>query len=98
MLPAAPAESSRAMIDRLGAALGRPLRPQVMPKLAITLLKPFVKVLGELAEMGYQWEESFVVVDRRFRERFRPEVTSLEAGAAATVAWAREHYARAATK
>ena len=54
--------------------------------------------LGELAEMAYQWEGPFVVDDRRFRERFQPSVTSLDAGAAATVAWAREHYSRATTK
>ena len=94
ILPAAPAESSRAMIDRLGASLGRTLKTRAMPKLVLSLLKPFVKILGELGEMSYQWEGPFVTSDRRFRERFHPQVTSLDTGAAATVAWAREHYAK----
>jgi nucleoside-diphosphate-sugar epimerase len=94
MLPVADAESSRAMLDRFGVVLGRPLKAQAMPKFAVALLKPFVKILGELEEMAYQWEGPFRVDDRRFRTRFHPEVTSLDAGAAAMVAWARGHYAR----
>jgi nucleoside-diphosphate-sugar epimerase len=92
MLPAAPAESSRAMIDRFGRLLGRPLKLRRTPRLALSLVAPFVPIVREIAEMAYQWEEPFVVDDRRFRERFRPPVTSLDDGAAATVAWARSHY------
>jgi nucleoside-diphosphate-sugar epimerase len=49
-------------------------------------------VLRELAEMNYQWEEPFVMSDRRFRERFGVTPTPLDDGAAATVEWAKRHY------
>lgn len=97
MLPAAPAESSRAMIQRFSDALGRELRIQPMPRLLIATLKLFVPILGEIAEMGYQWDEPFVVDDRRFRERFGSavHVTPLAEGAPATLEWARSHYGAA---
>lgn len=96
MLPAAPAETSRAMIARLAGALGRDLRIQPMPAWLLAALRPFVPVLGEIAEMGYQWEEPFVADDRAFRGRFAAvvRVTPLAEGAPATVEWAKRHYAR----
>jgi nucleoside-diphosphate-sugar epimerase len=94
MLPAAPAESSRAMIERLGAALGRPLRVRPMPRALLGALGLFVPILREVAEMGYQWDEPFVTDDRRFRDRFPTTVASLDDGARATVDWARRHYGR----
>ncbi|HEY6866600.1 MAG TPA: NAD-dependent epimerase/dehydratase family protein [Candidatus Eisenbacteria bacterium] len=97
MLPAAPAEPSRAMIARLGTALGRELRIRATPGPVLALAGLFVPLLRELSEMSYQWQEPFVVDDRRYRERFRPAVTALEDGARATVAWATRHY-RAATR
>jgi hypothetical protein len=50
--------------------------------------------MRELDEMLYQWEEPFVVDDRRFRERFHQHPESVERAAAGTVAWARDHYTR----
>jgi hypothetical protein len=41
--------------------------------------------------MAYQWDEPFVVQDRRFREQFRQEPTDPARAAADTVAWARRH-------
>lgn len=93
MLPAAPAESTRAMVDRLGSALGRELRVQALPPLALRALGLFVPLLRELDEMAYQWQEPFVTDDRAFRARFGATPTSLDDGARAMAAWAREHYA-----
>ena len=92
MLPAAPAESTRALIARLGGALGRELRVQRMPKAMLALAGLFVPLVREVLEMTYQWDKSFVTDDRQFRERFGATPTSLEAGARATVAWALERY------
>ncbi len=92
MLPAAPAGSTQAMLDRFAAALGRPLRVQAMPALALTTLGLFVPMLRELSEMSYQWHEPFVADDRAFRNRFGVGATSLDDGARAMVAWARQHY------
>jgi nucleoside-diphosphate-sugar epimerase len=92
MLPAAPAESSRAMVARFSAALGREIRLHGMPKPLLALAGLFAPIVRELAEMNYQWDEPFVADDRRFRERFAPRVTSLDEGARATVEWAARRY------
>lgn len=93
MLPAAPAESTQAMIDRLGSALGRELRIQAMPTLAMKGLGLVVPMLRELGEMGYQWSEPFVADDRAFRAEFAGTATALDDGARAMADWARLHYA-----
>ena len=43
--------------------------------------------------MRYQWDEPFIVDDRRFRERFSVQPVAADAAARATVAWAQQHYA-----
>ena len=93
MLPAAPAVSTRTMLDLVGDALGTKLRVQAIPPLAIKGLSLFVPILRELDEMGYQWNEPFIADDRAFRTRFTTPATPLEQGVPAMVAWAREHYA-----
>jgi nucleoside-diphosphate-sugar epimerase len=92
MLPAAPAESMRAMIARFSSTLGRDLRLQRMPPAMLRLVGLFVPIVRELAEMTYQWDEPFIIDDRRFRERFGATPTSLDEGAHATVQWALAHY------
>jgi hypothetical protein len=49
--------------------------------------------LARVPEMLYQWDEPFVIGDRRFRERFRQEPADVDEAATATVAWAQQHYA-----
>ena len=93
MLPAAPAESSLAMLARLSRALGRELKLRNMPPLVLSALGLFVPILRELREMGYQWDEPFVVNDARFRARFPLVPTTLDAGVVAMTEWARRHYA-----
>jgi nucleoside-diphosphate-sugar epimerase len=93
MLPAAPAEPTRALIERLGTALGQTLKIQAMPTLAMKGLALFMPFLRELGEMGYQWSEPFVTDDRAFRGRFGGQPTSLDDGARAMADWARQHYA-----
>lgn len=93
MLPCAHAEPTRALIDRFAAHIDRPIELSVLSPRAMRLMGVVVPIMRELAEMSYQWEEPFVVDDRRFRARFpdlRP--TDRDEAAAATVAWARAHY------
>jgi nucleoside-diphosphate-sugar epimerase len=92
MLPCAPAETTRAMAGRLASALGRPIRLRRIPGLALRAMGLFSPILRELAEMAYQWDEPFVVDDRRFRARFGLGPTPLEEGARETVAWARRAF------
>jgi nucleoside-diphosphate-sugar epimerase len=93
MLPAAPAVSTQGMLDLIGEAIGRKLRVQAVPTLALKGLSLFMPILRELGEMGYQWSEPFVVDDRAFRTRFTTPATPLEQGVRAMMDWARQHYA-----
>jgi nucleoside-diphosphate-sugar epimerase len=93
MLPAAPAESSLAMLARLSRVLGRELKLRNLPPLVLSALGLFVPILRELREMGYQWDEPFVVNDARFCARFPLVPTTLDAGVVAMAEWARRYYA-----
>jgi nucleoside-diphosphate-sugar epimerase len=95
MLPCRPAESLRALVRRLEAPFGAPLPMEVLPGWMLALLGVFMPLLREMPEMRYQWDEPFVIDDSHFRERFRLEPEDADRAAAATVAWARAHYARA---
>jgi nucleoside-diphosphate-sugar epimerase len=92
MLPCAPADTSRAMVDRFGRVLGRPLEVKRLPKAMMAIAALFTPILREILEMAYQWDEAFVIDDLRFRERFNPVVTPLDEGARATVEWATRKY------
>jgi len=89
MLPCAPAVGTRAMIEKFGTALGRPIDVKRVPRLAFSLLAPVVPLVRELKEMAYQWEEPFIVDDARFRARFGDRATPLDAGVRETLAWGR---------
>src|SRR5262249_19992923 len=93
MMPAAPAESTQAMIDRIGEALGQKLKVQPMPTLLMRGAALFMPILRALGEMGYQWSEPFVTSDVQFRARFTTRATPLEQGVPAMMDWARQHYA-----
>jgi nucleoside-diphosphate-sugar epimerase len=92
MLPCAPALTTRAMVELLAAALGAPARLQRLPPLLLAALGLAVPILRELRELAYQWEEPFVVDDRRFRARFGVAATPAAEGARLTAAWARQAY------
>jgi nucleoside-diphosphate-sugar epimerase len=98
MLPCAPAEPTQALGARFGAALGRPVRIERIPRLLLKAAGLFVPILRELDEMAYQWGEPFVVDDRRFRAAFG--LLPLPPGEAAlrTVAWAVEAFGPAARR
>jgi hypothetical protein len=83
----------RALVARFSHKLGREIRLGAIPRLIVKVMGAFVPLVREVDEMLYQWEEPFVVSDRQYRERFMQQSADTEAAAAATVAWAQEHYA-----
>lgn len=93
MLPCAPAGSTRELAARLSRTLGLEIRLSAVPRWLTNAIAVFVPLLRELIEMGYQWDEPFVIDDRRFRERFHSGPADVDEAAAVTVAWARQHYA-----
>ena len=92
MLPCAPAETLQQIVTRLAHHLGREIPLTTLSPGVLRVMGILVPILRELAEMSYQWEEPFVVDDRRFRARFDTTPADLDAAARATVAWATAHY------
>jgi len=93
MLPCQPGGTMRELVARFGRVLARPVRLASVPLWIVRALGTFSPLMREMREMLYQWDEPFVVDDRRFRERFGIEPTPLEDAAIASVAWARQAYA-----
>jgi nucleoside-diphosphate-sugar epimerase len=96
MLPCAPAGTLRELVGRLSVPLGHDIRVKEMPNWMRRLGALFIPIVRELDEMAYQWEGPFVVDDSRFRSRFGLAPVDPDEAARATVAWAREHYAKRA--
>jgi nucleoside-diphosphate-sugar epimerase len=88
-LPTAPAESTRSVVTRLGAALGLDVRVKRLSRLAVRAAGLFSPFMREVAEMTYQWEAPFILDDTRFRRAFGASATPLDESVAATAAWAR---------
>ena len=95
MLPCAPAGSMRELVARPSHELRRETRLAGLPRWMVKAIGVFVPLVREVGEMLYQWDEPFVINDRRFRERFRLEPADIDEATAATVAWAKQHYATA---
>ncbi len=98
MLPCQPAESTRALVTRLGEALGRPITATRIPPLLLRGLGLFMPILRELREMAYQWEEPFEVDDARFRARHGAPVASRAEAARQSVKWGRAAFGGAAKR
>lgn len=92
MLPCAPAGSLRDLVVRLASTLGRELPVAQLPRWLLKTIGVFTPLMRELDEMLYQWDEPFVVDDRRFRERFQLLPASVDQAARETVKWATQHY------
>ena len=92
MLPCTPAETMRALVVRFSRELGRDIRLRTTPRTVLKILALVVPFLREIDEMLYQWQEPFVIDDKRFRERFGQGPEDVQRAAADTAAWARVHY------
>jgi len=92
MLPCQPAASMRALVQRFAHHLGRRIPLGRIPKSLLAMTGWFVPLIRELNEMLYQWDEPFIVDDRRYRERFGAQPVPADSAARDTVAWARRHY------
>jgi hypothetical protein len=93
MLPCAPPESTRQLVARVSRKLGREIRLAGVPRWLVKTIGLFVPLEREVGEMLYQWDEPFVIDDRRFRVPFRQEPADVDEAPAATVTWAERHYA-----
>lgn len=97
-VPTVPAEATRQLAARLGAALGTPITMAQMSPLVLRAIGVFAPFMRELPELRYQWQMPFVIDDRKFRARFAIEPTPIDAQIATTAAWAQARYRRAGAR
>jgi nucleoside-diphosphate-sugar epimerase len=89
-LPSAPAITTREFVRIACEEAGYPPRIQALPSWLVRVLGRFVPILGEVAEMLYEFEEPHVVDNSRFIQTFGGQATPLRVAIRATVAWYRE--------
>ncbi len=87
LLPVAPPATQRAMVELIGQQLGRPVRVQALPKIAIQLFGLFDSFMREFVEMFYQYTEPQVVDSRAFEQTFGVSATPLPEGIRETLRW-----------
>ncbi len=91
-VPNAQTVSTREMVHRFEAALGRPVKTRVVSPLMLAMVGLFVPIVREMKEMAYEFEEPYVVDDSQFRAVFDVQNTPLDEAVAATVEWYRGHH------
>jgi len=89
MLPAQPAEPTRAVIERFYRVLGKNLGVARVPTWALRAMGVVNPSVRELVEMVYQWEQPFVVDDERVRLELGLSPTPWDEAIDATVTWGR---------
>lgn len=85
-VPTLPAESTRALAQRVGRALGLDVKVTRVPKLVLRMIGLFSPFMREVAEMTYQWELPYVLDDTKFRTQFGIAPTPLDVQVSATAA------------
>jgi nucleoside-diphosphate-sugar epimerase len=91
-LPTPPAESTRALAERLARGLGTSVRLKRVPRWLLQAVGVFSPMMREMPEMMYQWEVPYVIDDAQFRSVFGQGATPIDEAVAATVAWARSRF------
>jgi nucleoside-diphosphate-sugar epimerase len=99
ILPAAAPLTPRELVQRIGAAAGRPARIAGTPRAVLRLLGLVDRGAGELPDIWYQFDRPWTADDGQFQRAFGPQpATAYDEGIAATVEWYRRRAARAATR
>lgn len=95
-LPVAYQGPTRGLMEQLARGLGGPTDIAVAPTWVLKGVGLFVPILREIAEMTYQWKTAYVVDDSAIRDELGLKPTPEDAAIAATVAWAKGAYRKAA--
>ena len=77
-LPVAWTGTTRELIARFGAAIGKPGTVRVVPSWALAGLGLVSVEMRAIREMVYQWGRPYVIDDRRFRSTFGVEATAID--------------------
>jgi nucleoside-diphosphate-sugar epimerase len=84
-LPAAWTGTSRGLLERCGALLGRPVGITVIPRWALAAIGLVWAEGRAIRKMLYQWDRPYVLEDRRFRSTFGMEATPIDDALRATL-------------
>jgi nucleoside-diphosphate-sugar epimerase len=84
-LPAAWTGTSRGLLERCGALLGRPVGITVIPRWALAAIGLVWAEGRAIRKMLYQWDRPYVLDDRRFRSTFGMEATPIDDALRATL-------------
>lgn len=92
LLPTPAAETTRTLMQKVGAALGLDVNVSRVPSWVVRAIGLVSPMMREMHEMIYQWEVPFVVDDTKFRTTFGVEATPLPQAIEETAAWARKRF------
>ena len=89
-LPGPETVTTRALLDLVASQVGHPVEVRKMPKPVLRALGLVNPLIRGLAEMEYQFEESFVLDTTKYESTFgKSGTTPLSVAVAATIAWYR---------
>lgn len=93
LVPNAPAVTQKEMVEAFARAAGTKVKVSALPRIAITVGGIAVPMIREVKETWYQFAEPFITDSTRTENELGVRATSIEDGAAATVAWWRSQSA-----
>jgi nucleoside-diphosphate-sugar epimerase len=83
-MPCAPIRTPREILQLGADALGVKLRITALPLWSLPIMGLGSPMMGEMAEMRFQWDRPYRVDAHKFAERFWSDVTPFDIGARAT--------------
>jgi nucleoside-diphosphate-sugar epimerase len=95
-LPTSSSESTRALFERIGRAVGQPARVAAIPQWMWHVAGVFSPMMRAAAEMTYQWKVPYVIDDSRFRATFGVSATPVDVAVREMASSVRAKYQRAA--
>ena len=84
-LPVAWSGTTRELVERAAGVLGREAKIRAVPRWAVRAAGLVVPLARSLHEMIYQFEQPYVIDDRRFRASFEIEATPIDDALRATL-------------
>ena len=77
-IPSPRTVTQKEFVDLIGQALGKDLGLSIPPKFLVRILGLFIKPMGGIIEMMYEFEEDFVMDTSKFERKFGNIATPLE--------------------
>jgi nucleoside-diphosphate-sugar epimerase len=90
-LPSPQTVTSRQFVEMIAAEAGTQPRIQVAPHLLIKGMALFMPMMREIEEMWYEFDETFILNDSKFKRTFGDCATPLPEAIRTTVQWFKSH-------